>query len=92
MMKLTFERAIIRRMIIAATILTINKCSVPEKPLRALIVLVTLLSTTFTPSFFARIEMIVDCYLVLLVLICLIYDTLYHCNTLIQVFITISSD
>jgi hypothetical protein len=79
-------------MIVAPASLTVDKCSISENALGALIVLVALLSTTLTPHLLVRVEVLVNCNLVFLVFICLFYNTLNHFNTLSKIFIRICSD
>jgi hypothetical protein len=55
-------------------------------------VLVTLLTAAFAPDLFVDVELIIDCQLVLQVLICLLDDSLYHLDALVQVFIAVCSD
>jgi hypothetical protein len=76
-------------MVVGAAILTVYQRGVPEKAIRALIVLVALLSTALTPYLFLGVEVIIHSNLVLLVFVSLFYDTLNHSHSLIEVFIVI---
>lgn len=75
-------------MIVATACLTINECgSVAKYAFWAFIVLVTLLTTALTPSFLVGVQVLIDCYLVLLVFISLFNNSLNHFNTFGEVFI-----
>ena len=54
--------------------------------------LVTLFSAAFAPDLFVDVQLVIDCQLVLQVLICLLNDSLYHLDALVQVFIAVCSD
>jgi hypothetical protein len=75
-------------MVVATTGLAINEGgSISKDALWAFVVFVTLLTTTLTPSLFVGIQLVIHCYLVLLVFISLFNNSLDHFNTLSKVFI-----
>jgi hypothetical protein len=75
-------------MIVATACLTINECgSVTKNALWAFIVFVTLLTTALAPSFLVGVQVLIHCYLVLLVFISLFNNSLNHFNTFGKVFI-----
>ena len=78
-------------MVVATTSLTIYESgSISKDALWALIVLVTLLATALTPSFLVGVQVLIDCYLVLLVFISLFNNSLNHFNTFGEVFVRVS--
>lgn len=78
-------------MIVAPASLAVDQSCVAKEPLRALIVLVTLLTAAFAPHFSCGVKVVIDRYLILLVLIGLLDDTIDHGHTLHQVFVTVGS-
>lgn len=78
-------------MIVTTTGLTINEGScVTKDALWAFVVLVTLLSTALAPSLFVGVQVLIHCYLVLLVFISLFNNSLNHFNTFGKVLIGVS--
>jgi hypothetical protein len=55
-------------------------------------VLVALLTAAFAPNLSVDVQLIIDCQLILKVLISLLNDSLYHYDTLVEIFIAICSD
>lgn len=78
-------------MVVGPTILTVYQGGVTEQTIGALVVLVPLLSATLAPHLLLCIEVVIDCDLVFLVLVSLLYDALYHGYTLEEVFIAVCS-
>lgn len=75
-------------MVVTTTGLAINEGgSITIDALWALVVFVTLLATTLAPSLFVGIQLVIHCYLVLLVFISLFNNSLDHFNTFGKVFI-----
>lgn len=79
-------------MIVASAILAVDQGGIAKQALRALIVLVALLTAAFAPDLLVDVQLIIDCQLIFQVLISLLDDPLYHCYALVKVFITIRSD
>ena len=65
---------------------------IAEETFGALIMLVALLTAAFAPDFSLRVQVIINCNLILLVLIGLLNDGLYHCDTFGQVIVRIGSN
>ena len=88
----TFEGTVVRGVIVAATSLAVDECGVAKDALGALVVLVALLSAALAPDLLVRVEVLVHCYLILLVLIRLLNDALYHCHALDEILVRIGRD
>jgi hypothetical protein len=79
-------------MIVASTGLAVNEWIVVKETLRALIMFMTLFTTTLAPNFLVGTYVIIDCNLVFLVFICLLYYSFYHCLTFSEIIISVSSN
>jgi hypothetical protein len=80
-------------MIIASTGLAVDQgLVISEETLGALIMFVALLTAAFAPNFSLRVQVIIHCNLILLVLVSLLNDGLYHCDTFGQVVVRIGSN